>query len=251
MTGANAFGRGIAARSTSVAIVAALALTGCGGSDKKKSAPPASTPATTPSSTPPSYSADQIKAALLAPADIKKGIHEIKVVLDPLKFDKVPICSLTGFKMPGSPELTTRQFVNDTLGADQFQYAQLIARYSDAANANSAYSALSNAANKCPQHRHVPPKKVSENFTIFPHDDKWKVADSATQSWVHIQGTEQQVYSPDATKYNVYNVFYDYAARGNVVIATMYAQRTTPKASAAPIAQQASTVIQKQLGKFG
>ncbi|MEV5568553.1 hypothetical protein AB0L06_00770 [Spirillospora sp. NPDC052269] len=232
-------------------VVTALALTGCGGSGKKKAEPTPSAPSTTPSSPPPVYSADQVKAALLAPADIKKGIHEIKVVLDPLKFDKVPICSLTGFKMPGSPQLTTRQFINDTLGADQFQYAQLIARYDDAASANSAYSALSGAAGKCPKRHHVPPKKVTENFTIFSHNDTWKVTDSAVQSWAHLQGTEQQVYPPDATKFNVYNVFYDYASRGNVVIATMYAQRTAPKASAAPIAQQASTVIQKQLGKFG
>ncbi|WP_026413949.1 hypothetical protein [Actinomadura oligospora] len=229
----------------------ALALTGCGGSHKKKAAPSPSTPTTTPSSPPPTYSADQVKAALLAPADIKKGIHQIKVVLDPLKFDKVPICSLTGFKMPGSPQLTTRQFVNDTLGAEQFQYAQLIARYDDTASATSAYSALNSAASKCPKRRHIPPKKVTENFTIFSHNDTWKVADSTIQSWTHLQGTEQQVYPPDATKFNVYNVFYDYASRGNVVIATMYAQRTAPKASAAPIAQQASTVIQKQLGKFG
>ncbi|MEV4252558.1 hypothetical protein AB0J52_05255 [Spirillospora sp. NPDC049652] len=233
-----------------MAVVTALALTGCGGSHKK--APPSpSAPATSPSNPPPSYSAEQVKAALLAPADIKKGIHQIKVVLDPLKYDKVPICSLTGFKMPGTPQLTTRQFVNDTLGADQFQYVQLVARYNDAASANSAYSSLSNAANKCPKRRHVPPKKVTENFTIFSHNDTWKVTGDAIQSWAHLQGTEQQVYPPDATKYNVYNVFYDYAARGNVVIATMYAQRTTPKASATPIAQQAATVIQKQLGKFG
>ncbi|MFC5185451.1 hypothetical protein [Actinomadura harenae] len=231
-------------------VVTALSLTGCGGSHKK-TAPTPSAPTTPPTSPPASFSTEQVKAALLAPTDIKKGIHEIKVVLDPLKLDKVPICSLTGFKMPGSPQLTTRQFVNDTLGADQFQYAQLIARYDDATSANSAYSALSNAANKCVKRRHVPPKKVTDNFTIFSHNDTWKVTDAAVQSWAHLQGTEQQVYPPDATKFNVYNVFYDYASRGNVVIATMYAQRTAPKVSAAPIAQQASTVLQKQLGKFG
>ncbi|WP_147341048.1 hypothetical protein [Actinomadura logoneensis] len=226
-------------------------ISGCGGSHKKDAKTKAPSPTSATPSPVPTFNRSQVNAALLKADDIRSGIKQIPVVLDQVRENKLPLCSLTGMKLPGTPQLITRQFTNKVLGKDQFQYTQLVALYADAGAASAAFSTVTQALGKCPAKHHAPPRQLANNRTVLAHDDTWKSSNTAIGQWPHVQAIEQQTVSPDATKYNAYHFIYDYAWRGNLMFASVYVQRTAPKDSTAPIIQQASGILQKQLGKFG
>jgi hypothetical protein len=46
-------------------------------------------------------------------------------------------------------------------------------------------------------------------------------------------------------------VLYDYALRGNLIVATMYYERTEPRQSGDPVVKRATEVLTKQLRRLG
>jgi hypothetical protein len=231
--------------------VSALAMTGCGGGDEPKASPRPSKAAPSTSAPPPLYTAEQVKRGLLAPGEIGSGIREIRTVADVLKDGSAPICSLTATGLEGDPQITTRQFTSRASGKDEVKYTSVLARYDTAEAATASYEALKKKARACPAKRRVPAKKIREDFTLYAHDDTWKVSEDTLAGWNRLRGTEQQEYSSSTTEYNIFHVMYDYAARGNLVLATMYYERTEPKQSGEPVAERATGVLTKQLRKIG
>lgn len=229
----------------------ALSVAGCGGSHKKETQPKTASPSPTAPSPVSTFSRAQVDAALLKPDEIRSGVKQIPVVLDQVRQNKLPLCSLTGMNLPGSPQVISRQFTNKVLGKDQFQYTQLVALFPDPGTASAAYSAVGQALAKCPAKHHTPPKDLANNRTLLAHDDTWKTSNGNVGQWPHVQAVEQQTVSPDATKFNAYHFIYDYAARGNLMFVSVFVQRTAPKDSVAPITKQATDVLARQLGKFG
>ncbi|GAA2420876.1 hypothetical protein GCM10010191_35270 [Actinomadura vinacea] len=233
-----------------ILVSAALCLSAC--SDEGQSAPPPPKPSSsTAASPPPSYSPEKIKAASLTPKEVGKDIRETQAAVEALKDRQAPMCSLSGVELKGDPEIGVRQYANSAQGSDEIRYAQLIARYDDGGAANESFQALRSSARGCPPRRNVPAKKIRKNFTLFAHDDTWKVTEDTVAGWRRLRGTEQQTYPASASKFNVLHFMYDYAVRGNLVIATVYWERTEPKKPADPIGRRATELLTKQLQKFG
>ncbi|WP_169807824.1 hypothetical protein [Actinomadura hibisca] len=231
-------------------VIAALTLTGC-SEDQKKSTPTSSTPKPGATTAPPSYTVAKIKSALLAPKEMGKDVSEIDVALTSLKERKAPMCSLSSAKLSGSPDVAVRQFKNSERGGDEIKYGQLFARYESPADASTAYTALKATAQKCPAKKHVPQKKIRKNFVLLSHDDTWQVSDEKLGEWEHFRGLEKHTEPSSQTKFNVYHFMYDYALSGNLVVSTLYWERTAPGKSADPIAQRATKLLKKQLQKLG
>jgi hypothetical protein len=236
---------------TAMLVAMPLGISACSDDDPRR---PSATPGQTRStvaSPPPSYSPEQVKAAPLAPKDVGKDIRETTAAVEALKERRAPMCSLTGVALDGDPEMHIRQYANSAQGSEEIRYAQLVARYDESGAAGQSFSKLEKLARSCPARRHVPAKKIRENFTLFAHDDTWKVTADTVAGWRRIRGTEQQTYPASASKFNVLHFMYDYAVRGNVVVATVYWERTEPKKSGEPIARRATELLTKQLQKFG
>ncbi|MFC5749480.1 hypothetical protein [Actinomadura rugatobispora] len=231
--------------------VSALAMTGCGGGDEPKAPPRPSQAAPSTSAPPPVYTAEQVKRGLIGPGDIGSGIREIRTVADVLKDGGAPICSLTATRLQGDPQITTRQFSSRASGKNEVKYTQVLARYATAQAAAGSYEDLKKKARSCPAKRRVAAKKIREDFTLYAHNDTWKVSEDTLAGWNRLRGTERQEYSASNTEYNIFHVMYDYAARGNLVVATMYYERTEPGKESGPIAERASGVLTKQLRKIG
>ena len=238
---------------TATLMATLLGLSACSDGDPKNAGAPEPSKQAVGTSTPPppSYSAEQIRAALLGPKEIGKDIRETAAEVGALETRQAPMCSYSGVALTGKPDITIRQFANSARGRDEIRYAQLVARYDDSAEAERSFAALEKAARACPPRRHVPSKKVEKNRTRLAHDDTWKVTASTVAGWRGLRGIEQQTYPPSASKFNVFHFMYDYAVRGNVVIATVYWERTEPKKSGDPIARRATELLTKQLQKFG
>lgn len=231
-------------------LIGGIALTGCSDDQGKATGPAPSTPgtATTP---PPNYSSAHIRANLISPDEVTKRMREIRVVLEGLKDGKAPSCSLSGVRLPDDPEITTRQFTRQANPRDEVRYAQLIARYPDSRGAAAAFQSLQKKARSCPAKRSVPPKRIDKDTFVFAHDDTWKVQEDSVAGWRHLRGHERQVVPPSQTRYNVFFIMYDYAVRGNVVLSTLYMERTEPGKSGDPTAKRATDVLTRQLQKFG
>lgn len=161
------------------------------------------------------------------------------------------MCSLSGSKLPGDPEITVRQYSNPAQGADEIKYAQLVAWYDNADAAATSFQALKAKAKACPTARRIPARKVRKNVTTLAHDDTWKIVEDNVAGWTHLRGIEHQTYSAAATKSNVLQLMYDYAVRGNIVIATVYWERAEPKRSSVPVERRATDLLTKQLQKIG
>ncbi|SEG42772.1 hypothetical protein SAMN04489712_105159 [Thermomonospora echinospora] len=230
-----------------------LTLAGCGGDDEPRKPSTARTSATPTASTPPpSYSASQVKTRLLTAGEVGDGIYNAPVEFLPFKDRKAPSCSLSGVSLPADPELTFRQYSNRTRQArKEVKYAQLIARFKSPEDATGAYEKLRKRARSCPAKQQVPAKKIRENFTLFPHNDTWRVSEDTIAGWQHLRGTEKQVIPRGYTKHNVLHYMYDYALRGNLVVATAYWERTEPDESGDPAAKRATEVLTRQLRKLG
>ncbi|MFI0451091.1 hypothetical protein [Actinomadura sp. 6N118] len=228
-----------------------MLLASCGGEDKQSrpsATPTQSAPAVAP---PPNLSTQQVKAGLLSSREVGSEIKQTGIAVEAIQKKQAPMCSLSGIKLPGQPETTIRQFSNPATGKGEVKYAQLIARYQDAPGAANAYAALQKAARACPSKQHVPPKKVNANFTLFAHDDTWRVSEDSLAGWTHLRGFERQKYSASASKENIFYFTYDYAVRGNLVITTLYWERTSPSKPSDPISKRAAELLDKQLKKLG
>jgi hypothetical protein len=243
-----------AVRFVACSTVAALALSGCGGGGGHGKPHPtgstsrAATPTTPP---PPTFTTDHVKSALLNKREIGSGIQQIDIAIESIRNGKVALCSLSGAKLPGKPQLGTRQYIKPNDKVSEVKYAQMVALYNDVTAAASAFSELKSKAISCPKKQHVPPKRVSSNFTLFAHDDTWKTSEDEVAGWTHLRGFEQQVYPTSLTKHNVFYYIYDYAVRGNLVFTSVYWERTDPGKSGDPIAKRASDLLTKQLQKIG
>ncbi|WP_182705486.1 hypothetical protein [Thermomonospora cellulosilytica] len=238
-------------RLIAVTLAAIAGITSCSGSDERPRTRQAPTTSPSPSA-PPRYTAEHVRARLLTPEEVGKEIFSAPVEFLPFKSKKAPSCSLSEVKLPGDPELIFRQFANRTRrAADEVRYAQLIARFPSPAGAAEAYTTLRQKARSCPAKQHVPPRRVRKNFTLFPHDDTWRVNEDSLMGWQHLRGLERQVIPRNYTKYNVLHYMYDYAVRGNLLIATAYWERTEPDGSGEPTAGRATEILTKQLRKLG
>lgn len=229
-----------------------VAVTACGGGDEKKAAqttPPARPAAPTP---PPIFSAGQVAAAALDPQEVGPKQRKVALAANFLKDRKAPMCSLSTLELTGEPQFVAHQFGNKaTNPVDRIEYFQLLARYPDAGTASAAFTALQKKAKSCPAKRHVPPRKVRENFTTFAHDDTWRVAEDRLNGWTHLRGSERQLFAASSTKGNIIFFVYDYAVRGNLIVSTLYYERTEKKTDAQPVAERATTILSKQLEKLG
>ncbi|MGI5167478.1 hypothetical protein ACQEU3_24325 [Spirillospora sp. CA-253888] len=243
------------AKSTLLLIpLTAMTLSGCSGEKKKPPAPPATSakqPTSSSPSPPPTFTSTQTRKNLILPKEVGPGMQEIKVVANALQGRKIPICSLATAEISGKPEIITRQLSNKAGPQKEVKYTQVVARYGEASEAQTAYTNLRKRVVSCPPKQHVKPKKIRENFTLFAHDDTWKTREEKISEWEHVRGIERQEYSSSTSKYNILHVMYDYAVRGNLLIATLYYERTGPGKSGAPIEQRATEVLTKQLQKIG
>jgi hypothetical protein len=227
----------------------AVAASGCSDDSKPKpSAPPAPSVSTSPPA--PIVTEAQLKAALIKPDEISPGIKQAQIAVEALKDKKAPMCSLSAAGITGKPQITTRQFYNPKDRIAEVRYAQIFARYDDAPAAQSAFAALTKKAKSCPKKQHIPPKPLTKDFTLFAHDDTWKVSEDKVAQWVHTRGLEEHV-EGHFQKYPVYHFIYDYAVRGNVLFASLYWERTEPKKPSEPIIKRATAVLTKQLEKIG
>lgn len=225
-------------------------LAGCGGGGEPKEPRP-TTPAQ-PSATPaPSYDSKRIKSSLLSTKDLDfKASPQSPNFPGPDK-GAAPSCSLTRISLPGKPMKFAQQFGSSASRFTDPNYNQVVVVYPDAAAANDAFTAIKKKLDACPAKRHVPAKRISGNRITLSHDDTWKLSEDTLAGWSHLRGFEKHVEPPSTSVINVYYLIYDYAMRGNVVIASVYWQRVKPKASGDPIAKRATALLTRQLQRFG
>jgi len=245
--------RSVMYRAMIVALTMSIAAAGCGGNSKK---PPASTSAapspasSTPTTAPPSYSPDQIKAKLLGPNDIAPGMASTPQGYVTFPTGKIPACSLTPFGLAGNPETTSRILRNPKDQTRYKTFLQITARYASPQSAATDFAALEKALKACPAKRHVPPKKVTGNTSLAPHDDVWKLTEESAKPWPHLHADETETEPPGYTKHNVFNYYYDYVQVGNLLLTSVYLERTNPGEKTADIAQRAATILGRQLQKL-
>lgn len=113
------------------------------------------------------------------------------------------------------------------------------------------FKELRKKAYSCPPKQHIRPKQIRKNFTLFAHDDTWTLSANKISGWGHFRGFEKHIEPPSQTKFNVYYLMYDYAQRNNIVISTIYWERTDPGKSGNSIAKRATSILIKQLQKIG
>ncbi|MFG2005789.1 hypothetical protein ACGFNU_42240 [Spirillospora sp. NPDC048911] len=233
-------------------LVAGLTLAGCGGDDKKAAPKKTATPSAVTPSVQPSYDAAKVRAALLKPGDVGKGLREVQVSLLPLQDKEIPICSLGGAKVDGDPGLTIRQLTDRQSSTSRTNYSQLVAHYDSAEAAAQAFAKVKAKATGCPAKKRVDAKRVpGKRVVLFSHDDTWKTTEDTVAGWTHLRGFERQLYSASQTTENVLYFVYDYAVRGNVVVTTVYWERTKPSKPGEPTAKRATEILTKQLQKIG
>ncbi|MBO2454562.1 sensor domain-containing protein [Actinomadura barringtoniae] len=238
---------------SSALVVTGLILGGCGGSGSEAAdrKPTSAAPSAT-ATPPPTYSADAIEKALLKPAEISRGMQNLEISLLPLRDKRLPLCSLTGMVLPGKPDITIRQMNAPQDTHSEKKFAQVIVRYPDPATAAGQFTAVQGKIRACPKKQHVGSKKVpDQKFTLFAHDDTWKLSEDSVAGWSHIRGVEKQLFSSAQTTNNVLYFVYDYAFRGNVLVTSLYWERAKPSDSADPVAKRATDVLTKQLQKLG
>lgn len=238
--------------------LAGLTLTGCGGGHSQPQATkhpsstaaiPTASPSTSPSAPVPNYTVDQVLHRLLSAKDVGPDFNPTVIGTRALLDHKVLMCSLSGVKLPGNPTIGERQYGASVNFRYDRNYNQFIALYSDQTQASQAFSTLKAAALACPPKQHVPAQQdATSTATLLEHDDTWTLGQQDTlQGWTHLHGWEREVNPPDQTGHNVYFDAYDYILRGNLVLGTLYDERTDPADSGKAIQQRASEVLTKQL----
>ncbi|MGI8330742.1 hypothetical protein ACRYCC_12315 [Actinomadura scrupuli] len=237
-------------------VLAGLTSAGCGGDaspKKSKSASSASAGVSSPTSPPPHFTSQQVLRGLLKAKDIGPRFKQTIIGTRALLEGKALMCSQSGVKLPGKPETGLRQYTASVRVSNDMYYSQFIALYPDQKQADGAFAALKAAATACPPKQHVASRKDSTtNATLFAHDDTWTLApQDVVQNWTHLHGWERGVFHTHPKKDDIIFYSYDYSVRGNLVIVTLYSERTVPKDSGDAISKRASTVLSKQLKALG
>lgn len=232
-------------------------MAGCGGGKSTpktaKSTSAAPVPSLSATSPPPHFTSQQLLRRLISAKDIGPGFEQSIIGTRAFLDSKALMCSLSGVKLPGKPEIGVRQYASNAKIRYGKNYNQFVALYPDADQANRAFAAIKAVALKCPPKQHVPaqPDPTSKS-TLFQHDDTWTLSPQDTiEGWAHLRGWEREVYSPKATKHNIIFDAYDYSLRGNLILATLYNERADPKDTGDAIKQRASEVLTKQLKALG
>jgi hypothetical protein len=231
--------------------LAGLVVTGCGGGHSKKTNHPTVSKPTPPVSTPPpSYEPEQVRKSLVSAKDVSSDLSPRKPDVPGFKDAAVAVCVVTPQALPGSPSITVQQF-NDAgdllLGLN---YDELAAVYGDESSASKAYELIKSKVQACPAKRRIAPKQVDQNKVQISFEHTWSSSEDVISDWHHLRGIEKDVH-PAGTTNNVTYIVYDYATRGNVLVATLFWQKVSPKKSIDSFAKQATDILTKQLTKFG
>lgn len=238
-------------------VLAGLTLAGCGGGHSTpkaaKSTGSAPAPTASPTPSPPTFTSQQVLRHLISAKEVGPYFKQTVIGTRALLDGKALMCSQSGVKLPGKPELGARQYTASVRVPNDMYYSQFIALYSDQEQAARAFSTLKAAATACPPKQHVSARKDSTtNATLFAHDDAWTIAQQDTvQNWTHLHGWEREVYPTNPKKPDITFDAYDYSVRGNLLLVTLYAERTIPKDTGDAISKRASMVLMKQLQAFG
>jgi hypothetical protein len=195
---------------------------------------------------------NQVLHGLLSAKDVGPGFQKVGIGTKAYLDQEPLMCSLSEAKLPGSPQIGERQYAatDKRIGFKYDKnYNQFIALYPDQQSAQQAFAALQTAAAKCPPKQHVPPMKdPTTNATLYAHDDTWTLSPQDTvDGWTHLHGWEREVNPIEGHVYNVYFDAYDFAVRGNLVLTTLYDERTDLKDTGEGTATRAKAVLEKQL----
>jgi hypothetical protein len=163
----------------------------------------------------------------------------------------VPGCSASTVGLPGQPKTVGRQLETSKRGFTGTHYIELIAVYPDAAAAAAAMAKVRAKAKACPAKRRFPAKRLGNRQVSIEHTDTWTVTEDSVAGWTHVRGFEKHVEPPRTSKFNIFYDVYDYAVRGNVVLGSLYWERVRPSIPGDRIADQATTVLTKQLTAIG
>jgi hypothetical protein len=236
---------------------AAMVATACGGGhgaatkDRAQATGPGAAPR--PGTPPPTFKADHIRSALLPPHDVAAGAKLVAPTFPGLTEASVPGCSASAFRLPGRPKTLARQLraIAKRGGFTGTAYIQLVALYPDATAAANAMEAVRGKVKACPAKRHFPAERREKRQIALSHTDTWTITEDTTAGWRHVRGFEKHAEPPSSGQFSVFYDVYDYAVRGNVVIATLYWERVKPATSGQKIADRATAVLTKQLQKIG
>ncbi len=231
------------------AVLAVTMVAACGGPAHK---PSGKVPTSQASPVAPvSYTAEHIKGALLRAGDVASGVHGEPVTFTGFAKDTVPSCADTKIALPGNPATTAQQYGPSDTRSSAPGYAQQAAVFPDAAEATKAFAQITAKIAKCPGTQHVASKKLSAKQITLPYAATWKTTTDTVNGWRHLQGFEKRTYSPSSSIINVIYEVYDYAERGNVIIASLYLKRVKPSAAGDPAAKAATGLLTEQLTKIG
>lgn len=231
----------------------ALALSGCGGHSarqERQRAGHAAAPAGS-SSSGPVLSTGHVRASLLPAREVAPDVQPRALTFPGLTRAAVPGCSASAISLPGQPETIGRQLEASPRGYGGTHYIQLIAVYPDTPAASRAIAKVRAAAAACPARRHFPARRLGRRRFAVEHTDTWTVTEDTVAGWSHVRGFEKHVDPPSTSRLNVFCDVYDYAARGNILVATLYWERVKPTTPLQPIAGNATAVLTRQLQKIG
>lgn len=229
-------------------LLAGPALAACGGERAAARRTPASGNPRTPATAAPVYPPRRVGAALLSAGDIGRGVTEIPLGTPALARHAVPSCSLAIIEPTGRPDIVAHEF-----GATHYtgaHFGQISLTYPDAAAASSMFGVIRTRTAACPATRHVSLTAPGRSVAIA-HDDTWRISEDGVLGWTRLRGFEKDVYPPSSSVLNVLYIAYDYVARGNVVIASMYWERVRPNVSGGTVADTATRLLTRQLTKLG
>jgi hypothetical protein len=235
-------------------VLSGLAATSCSSSGHKKlhaaMVPTAKLSSPTPSP-PPTYTADQVNAALLTPSEVAQKMTSTPAGYVTFPSGSVATCSLAPYQLQPSVA-TNNRLLRDPNDQTKFAtYLEIVARYDTSADAATSFSALKVKLKACPSTQHIPEKRVSGQTSLAAHDDVWKLSEDASGIWTHLHAFEVETEPPGYTKRNVFNYIYDYTQRGNIIVTSVYLERTNPGESADPAIKNGAEILAKQLQKFG
>lgn len=233
-----------------VLLAAVLLPAGCGGGHGPAPRTPTATATAPASPAPPTYTAAQVTASLPTARQIGPRVARITPDIPAFRRNAVPSCSLSVIEPSGHPSVTVREFSPGQYKGTNF--GQTVLTYPDAATAAAMFATIRAKTAACPAKRHIVQKTVAGGRRfVVTHDDTWRTAQDTVLGWAHVRGTEKDVYPPSSSIINVILFAYDYARRGNVVIASMYWERVKPSASETAVAGQATRLLTAQLRKLG
>lgn len=226
-----------------------LVLSGC-SKDKGKPPTPTPRPASVP---PPTFTVEQVRSALLEKEDFPKGWRTIPAddQRPSLQESKYEFCGQSKAKVPGDPEILKQQFAGKDNRISGASWAQLVLVYPTPQDATEAFEAMRERAADCPAKKIHPRRTLEAHRAIEQHSDTWKLTEDAIAGWTHARGLERADYPDWLSDYNVILTAYDYSAYGNVIISSAYWQGVKPEDSGKNFAEDAASVLTKQLERIG